>query len=114
MVRFAFFDFSKGYFCKHDARLPANWAPDRNALAEFREFLQREKFPFTAAEFDKNGDWIKANLRKELYVTAFGADEARRVAVDADPVVARAVDAMPKATALLQAANRVIVQRIAK
>jgi C-terminal peptidase (prc) len=114
LLRFAFFDFSRGYFCTHDARLPANWTPDRSTLAAFRDFLLREKYQFTTAEFDHNIDWIKPNLQKELYVTAFGAEEARRIGVEADPMVERAVEAMPKATALLKSANRVIVQRLAK
>jgi carboxyl-terminal processing protease len=114
LLKFAFFDFSKGYFCRHDTKLPANWAPDRNTLAEFRDYLLREKYQFTTVEFEHNSDWIKPNLRKELYVTAFGAEEARRIGVEADPLVARAVEAMPKAMALLKSANRVIVQRIAK
>ena len=114
LTRFAFFNFSKRYFCTHSARLPANWTPDRSTLAEFHDFLTKENFHFSAAEFEQNSDWVKPNLRKELYATAFGAEETRRVAVESDPMVEKAVESMPKATALLQSANRVIVQRLSK
>ena len=49
-----------------------------------------------------------------MYIAAFGPDESRRVAVENDPTVLKAIDSMPKAKALLVSANRVIVQRRSK
>jgi carboxyl-terminal processing protease len=114
LTKFAFFNFSTRYFCTHDARLPANWIPDRSTLTAFHDFLGKENFRFSAEEFDQNSAWIKLNLRQELYASAFGADEARRIAVQGDPMVEKAVESMPKATALLESAQRVIVQRLSK
>jgi carboxyl-terminal processing protease len=114
LSKFAFFNFSTRYFCTHDTKLPANWMPDRNTLTAFRDFLAKEKFHFSAEEFDQNKDWIRRNIRQELYASAFGADEARRVAVEADPMVEKAIESMPKAMALVQSAHRVIVQRLSK
>jgi hypothetical protein len=88
--------------------------PDRNSITAFHDFLEKEKLHFSAEEFDQNKDWIKRNIRQELYASAFGADEARRVAVEADPMVEKAVESMPKAMALVQSAHRVIVQRLSK
>jgi hypothetical protein len=47
-----------------------------------------------------------------MYITAFNLDESERVAVETDPEVERAVDAMPKAKALLDSAHKVLVQRV--
>ena len=112
--KFAFFNFSKRYFGSHDAKLQDHWAPDANIMAEFHDFLMKEKFQFAEADFAQNADWIKRFLRKEMYVTAFSFDEARRIGIETDPMVERAVESLPKAKALLESANRVIVQRIAK
>jgi carboxyl-terminal processing protease len=114
LTKFAFFNFSTRYFCTRDTKLPANWIPDRNTVTAFHDFLLKENFRLSAEEFDQNSDWIKHNLRQELYASAFGADEARRVAVETDPMVQKAVESMPKAMALVQSAHRVIVQRLAK
>lgn len=114
LVKFAFFNFSRRYFGEHDTKLPANWSPDRAMLAAFRDFLKKDGIPFTDAEFTQDSDWVAQSLRKEMYVTAFGADEAARITVESDPMVQKAVDSMPKAMALLKSANRVIVQRMAK
>jgi len=112
--KFAFFNFSKRYFGSHEAKLPAGWAPDQNIMTEFHDFLVKEKINFTEAEFAQNLDWTKRFLRKEMYVTAFSFDEARRVGIETDPMVEKAVESMPKAKALLESANRVIGQRLAK
>ena len=112
--KFAFFNFSKRYFGSHDAKLQDHWAPDANIMAEFHDFLMKEKFQFTEADFAQNTDWMKRFLRKEMYVTAFSFDEARRIGIETDPMVERAVESLPKAKALLESANRVIVQRLSK
>ena len=112
--KFAFFNFSKRYFGSHEAKLQDHWAPDANIMAEFHDFLMKEKFQFAEADFAQNADWIKRFLRKEMYVTAFSFDEARRIGIETDPMVERAVESLPKAKALLESANRVIVQRLAK
>src|SRR6266849_2538448 len=112
LTKFAFFNFATRYFCTHDTKLPVNWMPDRSTLTAFQDYLAKEKFRFSVEEFDQNRDWIRRNIRQELYASAFGADEARRIAVEADPMVEKAVESMPKAMALIKSANRVIVQRL--
>jgi carboxyl-terminal processing protease len=114
LSKFAFFNFSKRYFGTHDAKLAPNWSPDQNILNDFHAFLLKEGFQFSEADFAQNNDWVKRFLRKEMYITAFSADEARRISVETDPMVEKAVDSMPKAKALLETAKRVIVQRLSK
>ena len=53
-------------------------------------------------------------VRSAYDITAFSADEARRITVETDPIVEKAIDSMPKAKALLETAKRVIVQRLSK
>jgi carboxyl-terminal processing protease len=115
LSKFAFFNFSKRHFgARSDVKLPANWAPDTAIMNEFHAFLLKEQIPFTEAEFAENNDWMKRFLRREMYITAFGADEARKVEVETDPMVEKAIDSLPKAKALLEEAKRVIVQRLKK
>jgi len=47
-----------------------------------------------------------------MYITAFDIDESDRVALETDPEVERAIDAMPKAKALLDSAHKVLVERL--
>jgi carboxyl-terminal processing protease len=112
--RYAFFIFTAKYFGTHEAKLPKNWAPDEDILNEFHRYLLEDKVSFTEAEFAQHHDWIRSELRYEMYLTAFGVDEARRLKVENDPEVARAIESLPKAKALLENAKRVVAQRVRK
>ena len=81
-------------------------------LAGFHDFLRQSKIDFTDAAFDKDRDWIRDQLRTEMYVTAFGVDESRKVAIGQDPEIKDAVDALPKSKALLDAAKKMMVVRL--
>jgi carboxyl-terminal processing protease len=112
--KFAFFNFTKHYFGNREAKLPKGWVPDEKILTEFHDFLLKEGFKFTEAEFTQEHDWLKLYLQREMYITAFSIDESRRLAVETDPMVQKAIDAMPKAKALLDSARRIVAQRMAK
>jgi len=108
----AFFNFTRYYFGQHDAKLPKGWAPDATTQNEFHDYLLKENYDFTEAEFAQDTDWIKRLLKREMYITAFNLDESDRVAVETDPEVERAIDAMPKAKALLDSARKIVVERM--
>jgi carboxyl-terminal processing protease len=110
--KFAFFNFTAKYFGGRDAKLPKGWAPDQNVMNEFHQFLLKEGAQFTEAEFAENQQWLKDHLQREMYITAFSQDEARRVAIEHDPVVGKAIDALPRAHALKENARKQIVQRM--
>ena len=112
--KYAFFNFAAKYFGSHEAKLPKNWEPDHNILEEFHRYLLDEKYDFAEADFVQNLDWAKLQMRREFYISAFSDDEARRLAIEADPAVGKAIDSLPKAKALLDTARKVIAQRVTK
>ena len=116
LTKFAFFNFSKHYFGKNGIMLPPNWTPDQNIMTEFHAFLLQPEqgIQFTEAEFAENNDWIKRFLRKEMYIAAFSVDESRRITVETDPMVEKAVESLPKAKALLESAKKVIDRRLVR
>ena len=112
---YGFFNFSSHYFGpKADAHLPKGWEPDEALVNQFHQYLMDNKVEFTEADFTANHQWIKEQLKHEMYITAFSYEQSVRVGIEQDPEIARAVDAMPKATALLENAKKLLVQRIAQ
>ncbi len=112
---YGFFNFSAHYFGpKADARLPKGWEPDEALVNDFHQYLLDNKIEFTEADFTGNHQWIKEQLKHEMYITAFSYEQSQKVAIEQDPEIATAVDAMPKATALLENAKKLLVQRIAQ
>ncbi|HUI54458.1 MAG TPA: S41 family peptidase [Bryobacteraceae bacterium] len=112
LSRSAFFNFSRNYFGQHDTKLPKGWSPDLTVLNDFHDFLLKQNYTFTEAEFTQDHDWIMRDLKDEMYKTAFNLDESERVSIESDPEVERAVDAMPKAKALLDTARKIVVERM--
>ena len=109
--KYAFFNFAAKYFGTHETKLSKDWEPDQALLNEFHEYLLKENATFTEAEYAENLPWIKQQLKKEFFINAFGSEEARRYAIETDPMVTKAAEAMPKAKELLQNAKKMIVQR---
>ncbi len=110
--RFTFFNFTAKYFGGREAKLPSGWQPDAALMNDFHQFLLKSNIEFTEAEFAENQAWVKERLKFEIATTALGVDQARKMAVEDDKLVAKAIEDMPKARALVEKAKSVIVQRL--
>ncbi|MFL6415185.1 MAG: S41 family peptidase, partial [Bryobacteraceae bacterium] len=111
----SFFNFSAHFFSTHDAKLPDNWAPDEALLNDFHDWLMSQGVQFTESDWTKDHSWLRDTLRTEMYVTAFSYEASQRVAVEQDPEIAKAIDAMPKAAKLLaESKNRFEKQRASR
>ena len=82
-------------------------------MQDLKDFMAKENVPFTPEEWTENLDWTRMRLKNEMYLTAFGTEEARKLAVETDPILLKAIDSMTKAKELLDSAKKLIVQRTA-
>jgi len=111
--KFGFFNFSASYFGpKADAHLPSGWEPDEALVNQFHDYLMKNSFQFTEADFTANHQWVKEQLKREMYITAFSWEQSVRVGIQQDPEIAQAIDAMPKAVTLIETAKKLLVQRV--
>lgn len=97
----AFFNFSAHYFSTHDTKLAKNWTPDENILEDMHDYLLKQGVTFEEADWTRDHQWVKDELRQEMYITAFSYEDSQKVAVEQDPEVQKAIEAMPKAAHLL-------------
>jgi carboxyl-terminal processing protease len=109
--KYAFFNFTALYFGARDARLPKDWEPNEDLINEFHAYLLKEGVEFTEGDFTANYDWIKQELKREFFVTAFSLEDSLRVEKESDPAVLKAIDSLPKARQLLESARKLIVER---
>jgi carboxyl-terminal processing protease len=112
LLRNGFFSFTRKYFTRHTDTLSKGWMPDDAVLKELHDYLLQSGTKFDETEFTRDHDWIKRFLAKEMYISAFNVDESDRVFAQTDPEVERSIEAMPKASTLVQGAKKVIVQRM--
>ena len=96
-----FFNFSAHYFSTHDAKLAKGWVPDEAVLEDLHDYLMKENIHFTEADWTRDHDWLRNELRQEMYVTAFSYEDSQKVAVEQDPEVLKGIEDMPKAAHLL-------------
>ncbi len=99
--RNAFFDFSAHYFAANSAKLPSNWVPDENILEQFHDYLMKQGVKFSEADWTRDHDWIRKQLRQQMYVTAFSFEDSEKVGVEQDPEVTKAIEVLPQAAELL-------------
>jgi len=108
----AFFNFSAKYFGARDTKLPQGWEPDQAISDQFKTYLKEKEVEFTDADFTANRDWVRSELKREMYVAAFSTDESLRVQFEQDPMVIKAMESMPKAKELLGTAKNMLVRRM--
>ena len=85
----------------NSAKLPAGWVPDEPILDQFHDYLMKQNVQFSEADWTRDHDWVRKQLRQQMYVTAFSFEDSEKVGVEQDPEVAKAVEVMPQASDLL-------------
>jgi carboxyl-terminal processing protease len=109
LEKYAFFNFAKHYVINHQVN--KQFQVDDAVIQEFRKFLDEQKIPFTEADLADNMDWIKSNIKAELFINEFGQQEGMRVHAETDPEVEKALDLLPQAKQLADNAKKVVAQR---
>lgn len=103
--RFACLRFTSHYLDTHPMAVNERWQADDAMLREFRAYLKQHSFTFTNAEFVRHDEWIRQRLRQAMLRSAFGMDETFDLFLTTDAMVQRALNALPKAKALLDSAR---------
>src|SRR5437016_917150 len=109
LQHYAFFNFAKHFIVAH--KITKTFEVDDNVLQEFRKSLDADKVPYTEADLLQNNEWIRANLKSEVFVDAYGQEEGLRVKAETDPEVIKALDLLPQARQLADNAKKVIAER---
>ena len=60
---------------------------DDNVMAMFRQHLDKEKIAYTDADIAANLDWIKREIKKEVFISVFGLTAGYQVELEDDPQV---------------------------
>jgi carboxyl-terminal processing protease len=108
LQHYAFFNYAKRYVVSH--RPMKNFEVDEAVMQDFRKSLDEANIPYTQAEIVDNADWVKSNIKAEIFVDAFGQDEGVKVRAEADPLVVKGLELMPQAKALAENAKKIVAE----
>jgi carboxyl-terminal processing protease len=104
------FEFGKYYLGIHKT-IPHDFQVTDAVLQEFRQYLAEQKILLSDQEMKDNLDFIRTHIRLQLVDFIFGTTEANRMAMENDPLVQKAIDAMPQASELLAKAKRYVASK---
>ncbi|MBV9181625.1 MAG: S41 family peptidase, partial [Acidobacteria bacterium] len=109
LQHYAFFNFAKHYVVTH--HVTKNFEVDDNILQDFRKSLDSDKVLYSENDFVQNNEWIRSNMKSEIFVDAFGQDEGLKVKAETDPEVLKGLELLPQARALAENAKKIIAER---
>jgi carboxyl-terminal processing protease len=87
-----------------------NFDVDDATMQDFRKSLDEASIAYTQADLIDNSDWIKSNIKAEIFVDAFGQDEGLKARAESDPEILKGLDLLPQAKALADTARRIIAE----
>jgi carboxyl-terminal processing protease len=82
-----------------------------SVLTQFRRHLDKENIKFTETDITDNLDWIKRQIKKEVFISAFGLPAGYEVELQSDPQVVKAIESLPQARALYENVRKITAQR---
>jgi carboxyl-terminal processing protease len=109
LQHYAFFNFAKHYIVVH--HVTKSFEVDDAVMQDFRKSLDADKVPYTEGDLLQNDEWIKSNLKSEIFIDAFGQEEGLKVKAETDPEVLKGLDLLPQARALAENAKKIIAER---
>jgi len=111
LQKYAIFNFAAHYL--NGRTVDKNFQVTDQIMQEFRKFLEAQKVPYTEAEIGEGLDWIKSQIKTEIFIAQFGQQEGLRVRAETDPQVLSALNLLPKAKELADNAKHILAQRTA-
>ena len=91
-------NFTKHYIASHP--ISKDFVVDDNVMQQFKAFLKANQVDYTDQDIAGVADWIKGNIKAELFTAQFGQLEGLKVRVESDPEINKAVTFLPEALAL--------------
>jgi carboxyl-terminal processing protease len=89
-----------------------NFVVDESVMAAFKAYLKKRDVAFTDQDIADNLDWIKLQIKREVFTSVFGLEEGFKVEAENDPEVTKALELLPQARALYEKARTIVAQRM--
>ena len=108
LQHYAFFNFAKRYVVDHHPT--KSFEVDDATMQQFRKSLDDASIQYTQADLLDNSEWLKSNIKAEIFIDAFGQDEGMKVRAETDPEVVKGLELLPQAKALADNAKKIVAE----
>jgi carboxyl-terminal processing protease len=106
----AIYGFAQHYLAVHKT-IPRDFEVTPEVTEEFSRYLADHHFRLSPADVQDSIDYISAQIRDQLVEMIYGRDQELKIEAENDPLVAKAVDSLPQAAALLSHAKQFLASR---
>jgi len=104
-----FFHFAPIYVATHT--VDKNFQVDDAVLDDFKKYLTSQDVDWTDADINGVSDWVKVQIKKDIFTIQFGQLTGLRSIAEWDPMVQKALTYMPEAQALEDNAHKVLAEK---
>jgi carboxyl-terminal processing protease len=104
-----FFHFAPVYVAAHT--VDRNFEVNDTVLAEFKKYLTSQSIPWTDAELNEVGAWLKMHIKEKIVTIAFGQLQGLHTLADGDPMIQKALAFLPEAQSLEDNAHKVLAEK---
>ncbi len=104
-----FFHFAPVFVATHT--VDKNFQVDDAVLSDFKKYLTSQDVDWTEADINGVSDWVKAQIKRDIFTIQYGQLSGLRVIADWDPMVEKALTYMPEAQALENNAHKVLAEK---
>jgi carboxyl-terminal processing protease len=80
-------------------------------VTEFRKYLDKQKIKYTDADVQANINWLKWQIKREVFTSYFGLNDGYKVELQDDVQLEKAIELIPQAKALYQNARKILAER---
>jgi carboxyl-terminal processing protease len=106
----AIYEFSQRYLGVHKT-IPRDFQVTPEIVDAFNQYLASRNVRVSPSQVQENLDFVKQKLRSQLVQIVYGHDQELRLEAESDPLVAKAVESMPQAAALLAHTKQYLASR---
>ncbi|HEY6290174.1 MAG TPA: S41 family peptidase [Terriglobia bacterium] len=99
------------YFLGVHKTIPRDFQTTPEVIDAFAKRLQEQNVQLAPAEIQENLDYLKEKIRAQLVEIVYGRDQGLKLEAENDPLVAKAVESMPEAAALITHAKQYLASR---
>jgi carboxyl-terminal processing protease len=108
-VHYIFPHFAAHYVASHT--VTKDFQVDGDVMDQFKQYLTAQNVAFTEQDLNGVSDWVRANIKAEIFNIAFNQTERLEVLANWDPMVQQALTYLPAATQLEQTAQKASAQK---
>ena len=103
-------DFTR-YYLGEKPEITKDFAVNDAVVTDFRKYLDKQKIKYTDADIQANINWLKWQIKREVFTSYFGLNDGYKVELQDDVQLEKAIDLIPQAKALYQNARKILAER---